>query len=162
MLFRSKGCQEGYPVLTSLGLTGKLASIEPTTGVHIVTIHTAGMVCYLQPESVVRPLKAAAGEEVVTQYGEGKISRYNAVGDIYTIELTWNAKLYARATTFDRVGEGIVQDSEGGFGVDWLFRFLFYRPEARSRSNSVVSGTDRKSTRLNSSHVSQSRMPSSA
>ena len=28
----AKGCQEGYPVLTSLGLTGKLESVEPTTG----------------------------------------------------------------------------------------------------------------------------------
>lgn len=28
----AKGCQEGYPVLTSLGLTGKLESVEPATG----------------------------------------------------------------------------------------------------------------------------------
>jgi hypothetical protein len=27
-----KGCQEGYPVLTKLGLTGTLESVEPTTG----------------------------------------------------------------------------------------------------------------------------------
>jgi hypothetical protein len=136
----AKGCQEGYPVLTSLGLTGKLASVEPTSGVHIVTVHTAGMVCYLQPESVIRPLKAAVGEEVLTPYGEGKVCRYNPASDIYMIELLWNAKLYARGDAFDRVGEG-VHHSEERFGVDWLFRFLFFRPEARSRSNSVVSGT---------------------
>jgi hypothetical protein len=28
----AKGCQEGYPVLTSLGLTGTLESVQPTTG----------------------------------------------------------------------------------------------------------------------------------
>jgi hypothetical protein len=27
-----KGCQEGYPVFTKFGLTGTLASVEPTTG----------------------------------------------------------------------------------------------------------------------------------
>lgn len=136
----AKGCQEGYPVLTSLGLSGKLASVEPTSGVHIVTVYTAGMVCYLQPESVLRPLKAAAGEGVLTPYGEGKVCRYNPDRDMYTIELNWNAKLYSRGSNFDRVGDDI-KDSEGRFGVDWLFRFLFFRPETRSRSNSVVSGT---------------------
>lgn len=135
----SKGCQESHPVLTSLGLSGKLASVEPTSGVHIVTIPSAGMVCYLQPESV-RPLKAAAGEEVLTQYGEGRVTGYNPATDVYSIELSWNAKLYARCDTFDRVGDG-VPDSEGRFGVDWLLRFLFFRSETRSRSNSVVSGT---------------------
>lgn len=137
----AKGCQEGYPVLTSLGLSGKLASTEPTTGVHIVTIHTAGMACYLQPESVLRPLKAATGEEVLTPYGEGKVCRYNPASDTYTIELSWGARLYATGPTFDRVGDGIVQDSAGQFGVDWLFRFLFFRPESRARSDSVISGT---------------------
>jgi hypothetical protein len=136
----AKGCHEGYPVLTSLGVSGKLASVEPTTGVHIVTIPTAGMVCYLQPESVLRPLKAAVGEGVLTPYGEGKVSHYDSINDFYIIELNWNAKLFAKGDTFDRVGDGI-KDSEERFGVDWLFGYLFFRPETRSRSNSVVSGT---------------------
>jgi len=36
------GCYEGYPVLTSLGLTGNLASIQLTTGVHIMTVESSG------------------------------------------------------------------------------------------------------------------------
>jgi hypothetical protein len=58
----AKGCLEGYPVLTSLGLSGKLISVEPTTGVHTVTVSSSGLICYLRPECVIRPLKAAVGE----------------------------------------------------------------------------------------------------
>jgi hypothetical protein len=136
----AKGCREGYPVLTYLGLSGTLASVEPTTGVHIVTIPTAGMVCYLQPECVIRPLKAAVGEDVLTAYGEGKVIRYNKDRDMYTIALKgWNATLYAKGDTFTRVGDSI-QDGLDSFGVKWLLQFLFFAPQApRSRSNSVAS-----------------------
>jgi hypothetical protein len=144
---RAKGCEEGYPVLTSLGLSGTLASVEPTTGVHIVTIPSAGMVCYLQPECVIRPLKAAVGEDVSTPVGEGRVQRYDAAHDMYTIVLNgWNAKLYAKGDTFDRVSDGI-QDRDGAFGVNWLLRFFFSPAGAgvasnvapRSRSNSITS-----------------------
>ena len=141
----AKGCHEGYPVLTSLGLSGSLASVEPTTGVHIVTISSAGMVCYLQPDSIVRPLKAAVGEDVLTAYGEGKVVRYRLSDNVYIIKLAgWGAMLYAKAETFDRVGDGM-QDRDGRFGMSWLLRFFFSgsgstKPEsARSRSNSIVS-----------------------
>jgi len=137
------GCQEGYPVLTSLGVSGTLASVVPTTGVHIVTVPSCGMVCYLQPECVVRPLKAAVGEDVLTAYGEGKVSKYDVSRDMYTITLNWKATLYAKGDTFDRVGDGI-QDRDGTFGVKWLLRFLFFSSSSgadapRSRSNSIVS-----------------------
>jgi hypothetical protein len=138
----SSGCEEGYPVLTSLGLSGTLASVEPTTGVHVVTIPSAGMVCFLQPECVLRPLKAAVGEDVLTPVGEGKVQRYDAIQDTYTILLNgWNAKLYCKGDTFDRVAEGI-QDRDGAFGVNWLLRFFRLSPDnvaPRSRSNSVTS-----------------------
>lgn len=144
----AKGCHEGYPVLTSLGLSGTLASVEPTTGVHIVTVPTAGMVCYLQPECVVQPLKAAVGEEVLTAFGEGKVVGYNKERDMYTIKLSgFHATLYAKGDTFERSSDG-VQDRDGMFGVNWLLRFLFFpTPEApRSRSNSMssmISGSSR-------------------
>ena len=139
----AKGCQEGYPVLTTLGLTGNLASVEPTSGVHIVAVPSAGLVCYLQPESIVCPLKAAVGEEVETPYGDGKVRHYDAARDMYTVALSWNAMLHVKAEAFDRAGDG-VQDGDGNDGVSWLFRFLFFRGReetGRSRSNSVVSGT---------------------
>ena len=151
----ANGCQEGYPVLTNLGLSGLLASVEPTTGVHIVTLPSAGMVCYLQPECVVRPLKAAVGEEVLTLFGTGTVERYDSTRDMYTIALDWRAKLYAKPDTFERVGDGI-QERDGPFGVNWLLRLLFFSPAAgagaagsiptpRSRSNSFVSTLSQKS-----------------
>ena len=138
----AEGCIEGYPVLTSLGLTGTLASVDPTTGVHIVTIPSAGMVCYLQPESLVRPLKAAVGEDVLTAYGEGTISRYQCDTNTYEIKLHgWKAKLYGKAETFDRAGDGI-QHRGTFFGI--IFNMLFASDNSqqgvtRSRSNSVAS-----------------------
>ena len=148
-------CLEGHPVLTSLGLTGILASVEPTTGVHIVTM-SAGMVAYLQPEAIVKPLKAAVGEEVTTPYGEGRVQSYDADGDIYRVKLSgWNGLLYTKGgEAFERLGDG-VPDRNGPFGVNWLLSFLFYNGQqtsgtrsrsnsissVRSRSNSVVSAT---------------------
>jgi len=142
----ANGCQEGYPVLTNLGVSGTLASVEPTTGVHIVTVPSSGMVCYMQPDCIVSPLKAAVGEDVSTSFGEGKVVYYDRSNDMYRIKLNgWNALLYAKSDTFGRLGEGI-QDRDGPFGVNWLLRFLFYSSDAassatRSRSNSLVSGS---------------------
>ena len=139
-------CQEGYPVLTNLGVSGTLASVEPTTGFHIVTIPSSVMVCYLQPECIVRPLKAAVGEEVMTAFGEGKVVFYDKPQDTYRIRLHgWNATLYAKSDTFERISEG-VQDRDGPFGVNWLLGFFFSGESnnssvTRSRSNSVVSGS---------------------
>ena len=140
----AEGCLEGNAVLTNLGLTGNLASVQPTTGVHIVSIPSANRVCYLQPESIIRSLKAAVGEEVVTPYGDGRIRYYDTSRDVYTIDLAWNAVMYATKDSFDRSGE-TVQDADGGNDVSWLFRFLFFRGReekgGRSRSNSIVSAT---------------------
>jgi len=141
----AKGCQEGYPVLTNLGLSGTLASVDPTTGVHVITIPSLSMVCYLQPEEILRPLKAAVAEDVATPYGEGKVTKYRPQDDTYEIALAdCGAILYARAETFDRITDG-VKDREGPFGMTWLFRYLFFTSSdksggaevARSRSNSI-------------------------
>jgi len=62
--------------------------VEPTTGVHhIVTVPSAGMVCYLQPECVLKPLKAAVGEDLLTAYGKGKVESYDVAHDVYKIVL---------------------------------------------------------------------------
>ena len=153
------GCLEGYPVLTSLsGLTGRLVSVEPTTGIHMVTIPSAGFICYLQPDTVVRPLKAAVQEEVLTPYGNGQVIKYDAVRDMYTIRLQWgtaptisdsgsssstsNVLLHAKGESFDRGtgGEGyLLPDEEAKFGVDWLFSFFFNRsPTHTNTAESVI------------------------
>ena len=141
------GCSEGYPVLTKYGLSGILASFEPTTGVHIVTIPTAGMVCYLQPDQIVRPLKAAVGEAVLTPYGEGTVVNLRIVEGIYEIKMKgWNSVLFTIGEAFDRVDDGI-KNSDGPFGINWLLRWMFFSSESnkgnsgsqRSRSSSITS-----------------------
>jgi hypothetical protein len=118
-------------------------------GIHIVTVPSIHMVMYLQPESVVRPLKAVVGEDVMTAYGDGLVEKYSLKNDMYTIKLTgWNAKLYAKAETFDRVGDSM-RDRDEPYGMNWVLRFFYPssdKPEGtRSRSNSVVSGISTRS-----------------
>jgi hypothetical protein len=143
----AKGCQEGYPVLTTFGVSGILESVQPTTGVHIVSAPSARMVLYLQPGAIVRPLKAAVGEDALTAFGEGTIERYDLEHDTYVIKLNgWGAKLYAKAENFDRAVNSM-RDRDGSSGMDWLLQFFFSsssdskKDGRRSRSNSVVSGT---------------------
>lgn len=105
---------------------------------------------YLQPEAIVRPLKAAVGEEALTAYGEGTVACYNVKTDTYTIKLQgWGAKLYTKAETFDRVRDSM-RDKDGPFGMNWLLGFFFNPTDSRtdggtnrSRSNSIVSGSGR-------------------
>lgn len=137
----AKGCVEGYPVLTKFG-SGVLHSVNPTTGVHNVTVPSYGAVLYLQPDQVIRPLKAAVGEDVSTPYGEGKVMRYRLSDDIYEIKLSWGgAVLYATASTFDRIDDRM--EDKGGFGMNWILQFFYSREDgkdegpARSRSNSL-------------------------
>ena len=142
----AKHCKEGFPVLTNLGVSGILESVQPTTGIHMVSAPSARMVLYLQPEAICRGLKAAVAEEVLTAYGAGLVERYDRKNDTYVIKLKgWNAKIYAKAETFDRLRDSM-GDRHGSFGMDWLLQLFFSSSESadqgnRSRSNSVVSGT---------------------
>jgi hypothetical protein len=142
----AKGCQEGCPVLTCFGLSGILESVQPATGVHLVTVPSAGMVMYLQADAIVKPLKAAAGEDALTAYGEGTVEKYDISSDTYIIKLKgWGAKLYCKAETFDRVRDSM-RDRDASSGMNWLFQF-FFSPSSdisigegtRTRSNSVAS-----------------------
>ncbi|KAG7361269.1 TRAPP trafficking subunit Trs65-domain containing protein [Nitzschia inconspicua] len=144
----AKGCKEGYPVLTNLGVTGIFESVQATTGIHIVTAHPLRMVLYLQPDAIVRPLKAAVGEVVQTAFGEGTVQRYDIGNETYEIRANWGATIFSKAETFDRLRDSI-RDKDGYFGIDWLLRFFFDpsksngKEETRSRSNSLVSGSVR-------------------
>ena len=150
----AESCHEGYPVLTRLGLSGTLESVQPKTGVHVVTIPATNMVCYLQPKDVVRPLKAAKSEDVATPYGEGIMLKYRLEDDMYEIKLKafGNATLFCRAETFDRIAD--TRGEEGSSGLSWFLRYLFFSSDgtaaapapapassshSRSRSNSIVS-----------------------
>lgn len=137
----ARRCQEGYPVLTKYGLSGVLQSVNPTTGVHNIIIPSCGALCYLQPDQVICPLKAAVGEDVSTKFGEGKVIKYRLSDDKYEIKLTWGgAILYAEAATFDRIDDRM--EYKGGFGMGWILNFFYSREEnkeggpQRSRSNS--------------------------
>eukprot|EP00586_Coscinodiscus_wailesii_P001693 CAMPEP_0172486202 /NCGR_PEP_ID=MMETSP1066-20121228/14668_1 /TAXON_ID=671091 /ORGANISM="Coscinodiscus wailesii, Strain CCMP2513" /LENGTH=1174 /DNA_ID=CAMNT_0013251999 /DNA_START=498 /DNA_END=4019 /DNA_ORIENTATION=+ len=157
--FTAPHCHEGYPVLTSFGaITGTLASVVPQTSVHIVTTavhHPCRMACYLQPGSIVQPLKACVGEEVLTPFGEGIVRGYRREDNIYRIQLGEWGQLYAHGERFDRVYGSSGRDEIAGRGGDgggiskWLLRYLWFgggKEEEegeevvnRSRSNSVVS-----------------------
>lgn len=140
---RASGVIEGYPCMTTFG-SGVLQSVNPQTGVHNVVIPSFSAVCYLQPDQVLRPLKAAVYEDVSTPYGEGKVYTYRLSDNNYEIKLKWgNAMLYAKAETFDRIDDRL--EDKGGFGVGWILRFFYTReeckekeedPSQRSRSNS--------------------------
>ena len=144
----AKGCKEGYPLLTNLGVSGVLESVQPTTGIHMVSAPSARMVLYLQPDAICRELKAAVGEDVLTAYGAGVMECYNRKNDTYVIKLNgWNARIYAKAETFDRLRDSM-RDRDGSFGMDWLLRFFFVPSDStnqitRSRSSSFVSGTSK-------------------
>ena len=151
----AKGCVEGYPVLTKFG-SGVLHSVNPTTGVHNVTVPSYGAFLYLQPDQVIRPLKAAVGEDVSTPYGEGRVLKYRLSDDLYEIKLLWGgAILYATADTFDRIDDRM--EDKGGFGMNWILQFFYSREDGkddcpqRSRSNSFSmlsqSGVSAKSAR---------------
>ncbi|KAL3917367.1 MAG: hypothetical protein SGILL_004747 [Bacillariaceae sp.] len=142
----AKGCKEGYPVLTHLGVTGILESVQPKTGIHIVTASSHRMILYLQPLAIVRPLKAAVGEDVLTAFGEGKVMRYGIDDDTYEIQLSWGARMFSKAETFDRVRDSM--RNKAAIGMNWLLGFFFSpteekKGEPRSRSNSVASASVR-------------------
>lgn len=131
------GCHEGYPVLTSLGLTGSLASIQLTTGVHIVTVESSGMVCYLQPKDIIMPLKAAVGHSVLTPFGEGKVMKYRQQDGVYEIMLKFGAMLYAPGEAFDNINS---KSESSMTKMDWILSLFGGRNDPqRSRSNSITS-----------------------
>ena len=138
-------CHEGYGVLTSYGLSGRLESVQPKTGVHIVTVPGAGMVCYLQPKEIICPLKAIVGDDVLTSYGNGRMLRYKIADGIYEITLRWGATLYARAEAFERESNF---EYGSRFQMGWVFKLFFSKDNSsnvdasgsvRSRSNSLTS-----------------------
>lgn len=135
----ARGCVEGYPVMTTFG-SGVLQSVNPTTGVHNVIIQSFGAMCYLQPNQVLRPMKAAVGEDVSTPFGEGKVHKYRLSDGKYEIKLAWGSMLYAKAETFDRIDDRL--EDKGGFGMGWILKFFYSREASkevgpqRSRTNS--------------------------
>ena len=141
---KASGCHEGHAVLTSYGLCGILESIEQQTGIHIVTIPNAGMVCYLQPKDIVRPVKAVVDDDVLTPYGNGKLVRYRVDEDLYEISLVWGATLFAKAEALDRDASCNFEDRKG-LNMSWVFKFNFLFAKdtdtslTRSRSNSITS-----------------------
>ncbi|KAL3945578.1 MAG: hypothetical protein SGBAC_000318 [Bacillariaceae sp.] len=142
------GCQEGYPVLTRIGLTGILESVQPSTGIHLVTVPSAGMAMYLQADAIARPIKGSIGEDALTAYGEGTIEKYDASRDMYAIRLKgWGAKLYCKAEKFDRVRDSS-RDRDASSNVGWLFDYFFSSRAdnlgevgTRTRSNSLTSAS---------------------
>lgn len=190
----AQGCREGYPVLTTLGLSGHLAKVIPQTSIHVVTISNNNslpspssesnnaksetdstsvaattsphrddtssssimMVCYLQPQSILMPLKAAVFDDVLTPYGEGKVTHFRLHDNTYHIKLKgWNATLYITSEVegeeeemkFDRIdgyGMNINGERHSPFGINWLLNFLFYNSSNNSGPGTYHSGSQQQ------------------
>ena len=90
-----KDCSEGCRVVTSLGLTGTLVSVEAATSIHKVVCSKAGLTCYLHPSSVLSCVSAEEGDEVITPWvGEGIVERYRHSDRMYEVRLPWGGRLY--------------------------------------------------------------------
>lgn len=92
----SEGCTEGCNVVTSLGLTGRLISVEERTGFHEVELGGEGrMTCHLRADDVVGKVEASKGDKVFTWWGEGVVERYRVEDGIYQVGMTgWGAKVF--------------------------------------------------------------------
>ena len=151
--YKAHGCHEGYAVLTSFGSAGILESVQPRTGVHIVTVPAAGMVCYLQPEDIICPLKAVVGDDVLTLYGNGQIRRYRVGDRVYEISLEWGASLFAQAETFDKDSNLV---DRGDLKMGWVVR-LFFAPENKSKKENSSGGQRSRSNSVTSLRTQNSR-----
>ena len=146
----------GGRVFTITGKEGQVGQHDSTVSVvgDVVVSATDGMVVktdratYTEADGLVRvpgPLEFARGRVK----GTGTGGTYDKARDVLTI-----ADRVAVHMDADRAGTGAM-DVEAG-------TLEFRRDEKIIRFDGLVKVTDRKSTRLNSSHIQKSRMPSSA
>ncbi len=143
-----KVCDLGTPVLTNLGITGRLLEVQHGTSVHKVSVDGAGLVCYLQPSSIIKPLKACVGDAVVTWFGEGDVVKYRTgtelVGREFVVKMSWGAVLYCGEDGFEVLDEEGRESVVGVMG-GWLSYFWTRRTEdtdlktrRRSRTLSIT------------------------
>ena len=97
---------------------------------------------------VLRPLARARGSRIVKSTGDGMLADFESVADA----MTWARTVHAQAAATDRPDLPPI-----------AFRIAIAFGEIDATDDDLYGPcVDRKSTRLNSSHVSESRMPSSA
>lgn len=139
--------------MTTFG-SGVLQSVNPTTGVNNIFIPSFKAICYLQSDQVLRPLKAAVGEDVSTPYGEGKVIRYRLFDNKYEIKLGWgnHAMLHANAETFDRIDDRL--EDEGGFNMGWILKFFYSRGDEKENDEGTQRSRSESFSMLSQSGVS--------
>ena len=168
MLFRSS-ITTSAQVLDAQGNEVKLPSGESVVvDATVNTLHVQGSAALNLGEGV---LVAAVNDfrldmfngAVTTNIPESVVPRMGTLADVQVLSIT-----VADADVFLGVG-GVLTEDNGQFGVSTAAGAVGFLVDGASFSmlsydNATVSafGADRKSTRLNSSHMSESRMPSSA
>ena len=93
------------------------------------------------------PSKAGSGR----QFPMEKVRNIGIIAHIDAGKTTTTERILYYTGRIHKIGE--VHD--GATTTDWM-------PQERERGITITAAADRKSTRLNSSHIQKSRMPSSA
>jgi len=146
--FIVEGCEEGCSVLTKFGnLTGRLTVVNAKSGIHVVEVQGAGgsMKMYLQPDMIVKRIKAAVGDGVVSPYGEGEVLKYRAGAreeERFIVELGSWGILFCGSEGIDRMETGRDIGGLGGGLAGWLSS-LWFRNNTREGGGGG-GGTDGK------------------
>lgn len=81
-------CEPGARVSTTYG-PGIMTGFRKRDGMHIVTFGGASssVVGYITGSSILDEIKASVGDRVVTQWGSGPVTRYDASNDLYFVQI---------------------------------------------------------------------------
>ncbi|RLN02943.1 hypothetical protein BBJ28_00000928 [Nothophytophthora sp. Chile5] len=96
----------GQPVDTLYG-SGVLLQVREDDGVHVVALRlglsTAEVHAFLHPASVIKAIKAARGDVVMTPFGSGVVMQYRSHDGYYCVALEWDASGHSHTSAF--IGE---------------------------------------------------------
>ncbi|KAI9916684.1 hypothetical protein PsorP6_018248 [Peronosclerospora sorghi] len=95
----------GQPVDTIYG-SGMLEHVRDEDGVHVVSLclglTTSRARAYLHPSSVLRAIKAARGDVVMTPFGSGVMLHYRSQDGCYRVALDWDANGQSHSSAYVR------------------------------------------------------------
>mmetsp|Transcript_12889 Transcript_12889/g.23588 ORF Transcript_12889/g.23588 Transcript_12889/m.23588 type:complete len:1284 (-) Transcript_12889:1583-5434(-) len=140
--FVAPGCEDmpcGVVVDVGLaGLTGRLVSVDEATSVHKVEVIGSGLTCYLNPRSILKPIKVVQGDDVFTHWGEGTVQRYRCEDSMLEVKLSWGATVYSLECDIEKEKDRESVKGIGGWISSWFVRAPAPEPSRRrSRTASI-------------------------